>query len=84
MGRGTLAIETIHCPCVIPYLAINVRERMIFLLHKRDVQKKVLSKKGNKNKSNQIKSGLFKHHISQKDDSGVFTRHIIWCLNKLD
>ena len=28
-------------------------------------------------KSNQIKSGLFKHHISQKDDSGVFTRHII-------
>ena len=27
--------------------------------------------------SNQIKSGLFKHHISQKDGSGVFTRHII-------
>ena len=24
-------------------------------------------------KSNQIKSDLFRHHISQKDESGVFT-----------
>ena len=26
-------------------------------------------------KSNQIKSDLFRHHISQKDESGVFTEN---------